>query len=49
MPTTKEARVEVRAKEADVERWREAAEAADVTLSEWIRDLCNRATKKGGK
>lgn len=40
----KEARVEVRATEDDVRRWREAAAAEDMTVSEWIRRLCNRET-----
>ena len=49
-PANKEARVEFRADESDVERWRAAAHAdGGMTLALWIRRALNEAAKKGGK
>lgn len=49
----KDVKVEVRAAADDVDQWRAAAEAQDMSLSDWIRRACRAAvpqdkpTKKG--
>ncbi len=32
----------------DVKRWREAASADDISLSQWIRQVCNRGANPRG-
>jgi hypothetical protein len=43
MSPRKEERVELRAPTIDLQCWREAAEAAGVSLSDWIRRACFNA------
>lgn len=45
-PKTKDTRLIVRVHSADAEQWRAAAVAADLTLSDWIRQQCNAAVAK---
>lgn len=53
MPLKKDERIELRAPSADVKRWRAAAEAQQMTLSDWMRRTLNASlpapTKKGAK
>jgi uncharacterized protein (DUF1778 family) len=45
-PKTKDSRLMLRLNAADLEQWRLAANAADLTLSDWIRQQCNAAAAK---
>ena len=38
---THDERIEIRVKADDLERWRATADAAGLTLSNWIRQRCN--------
>jgi uncharacterized protein (DUF1778 family) len=43
----KDERVELRASPDDVATWRQAAEAEEMTLSDWIRRTLNKQARKG--
>ena len=45
-PTT---RLEIRVDAARLKRWQRAADAAGVSLSVWVRDTCDAATRDEGK
>jgi hypothetical protein len=39
--STRDARIEIRLKPRENRAWRAAAKKSDMTLSEWIRHMCN--------
>ena len=45
----RDAHVIVRVLAEERSRWQRAAEASDMTLSAWLRDLANRAEKRIAK
>jgi predicted HicB family RNase H-like nuclease len=45
-PKTKTETFTMRVSEEDLASWREAAEAEDMSLSDWIRRQCRAATKR---
>lgn len=44
-----DARIEIRVKSAEKQQFEDAAQAAGIALSEWIRDALIRASKRGSK
>ena len=47
METQRERRIEIRISDAEKEEWEAAAQAADRSLSSWIRYQINRARVNG--